>query len=121
MALLEITVKSFANADICHRYHTQHGYRRTNNWFELSNAPDLFGKYLAGLIESAADRPVHVLEVRNMQNRELFACLVHACVLCTYRGLLLFCIEHPLVADKKIKNWTLRHEGSQTTMNPTYS
>lgn len=41
----------------------QHGYDRTEWWFEKAGAMDVFDTYLAGLVASAPERPVRVLEV----------------------------------------------------------
>lgn len=48
---------------------TQHGYKRTRWWFESSGASDVFAKYLADLVASAADRPVKFLEVKKKQKK----------------------------------------------------
>eukprot|EP00903_Cladosiphon_okamuranus_P016547 g15265.t1 len=45
----------------------KHGYQRTVHWFERSSASNVFDKYLASLVMSAAERPVNVLEIGSFE------------------------------------------------------
>eukprot|EP00903_Cladosiphon_okamuranus_P016548 g15266.t1 len=45
----------------------KHGYQRTVHWFEETGASNVFDKYLASLVMSAADRPVNVLEIGSFE------------------------------------------------------
>lgn len=42
----------------------QHGYQRTTTWFEAAGPLDVFERYLADFVATAADRPFHILEVK---------------------------------------------------------
>lgn len=58
------------------RGHAQRGYDRTVFWFERWRSKEVFQVYLAHLVASAADRPVHVLEVglRRTKNKAAQSC-----------------------------------------------
>ncbi|CAN0083556.1 unnamed protein product, partial [Scytosiphon promiscuus] len=45
----------------------EYGYQRTTFWFERDGSFDVFEKYLAGIVATAPDRPVHVLEVGSFE------------------------------------------------------